>query len=121
MRLVIELDDPEIVVQLRSGGKTAATTGATPRAEAAETTEAKDAGAAPSAPAVGPLVNVSQTISPTEQGKQLPGAGDSTAAKSKQTKSSSAETSDGVPMIDAGTPSADILAHTAPTLMGREN
>jgi hypothetical protein len=121
MRLVIEVDDPEIVVQLRSAGKTAPTTGAAPKAEGADGTEAKDAGAAPSAPTLGPLVNVSQTATPPDRGKQLPAAGDSTGPKAKQPKSSSAETYNEVPMIDAGSPSADILAHTAPTLIGREN
>ena len=121
MRLVIEVEDPEIVVQLRSAGKTVPSTGSMPKAEGAEPTEVKDAGAAPPAPPTGPLVNISQMpeTAHSDSGKQLPAASE-IQTTSGQPKSAAVKPSAEVPMIDAGTPPADLLSKT-PMRMGREN
>lgn len=125
MRLVIEVEDPEIVVQLRAAGKTVRSSGTMPKAEGAmqsevDQTEAKDAGAAPAAPAMGPLTNISQTTETASMAmsKRLPGAGEIMTAA--QPKPQPAQTSGEITMIDAGAPSADLLGST-PMRVGREN
>ena len=88
--------------------------------EGVEETKPRDAGPAPSAPTIGPLMNISQAAGSTqpEQGQQMPASGDTTsdAGSSQQTlfvprqqETSAPQAVDDVPVFDAGSARVDLM------------
>ena len=88
--------------------------------EGTEEIEIKDAGPAPSAPAIGPLMNISQPTEPTppEQGQQMPAASDTasdagslqqTLFVPRQQETSATQAVDDIPMFDAGSARVDLM------------
>jgi hypothetical protein len=84
-----------------------------------EKTQARDAGHAPSAPTIGPLLNVSHipAIVQPEEGEQLPAAGDASSdvGSPPQTlfvsgqETSSTPTMEDTPVFDAGPARIDLM------------
>jgi hypothetical protein len=94
--------------------------------ESVQETEIRDAGPAPSAPTVGPLMNISQPREVTfpEAGKQLPETGGTTARAesprqtlfvSGQQEPSTPQTTNDIPVFDAGTARIDLMTGSGST------